>query len=131
MRPEIAALAAQLAPRMIPAHAFRAARFYDGRISTECYELLPDPSTQGGRAFCLLPVGEHVFDGMLWAPPNHIVWQQLAHDMLEVHRSKAVSGGSRICAGCSGYHSDQWVAWPCDAAKLALRVHAAVLTERV
>jgi hypothetical protein len=123
VRPEIAALAAQLSPRVIPAHAFRAARFRDGRLSTECYELLPDPSTHGGRSFCLLPVGEHVFGDALWngRPVLREVVLAARH-ILERHTPKTVQGTilTTVCRGCSGAHSDNWVAYPCAAAGLAL-----------
>jgi hypothetical protein len=45
-----------------------------------------------------------------------------ARRILEAHTPKVVQGTieQTICRGCSGFHSDHWVAYPCAAAGLAM-----------
>lgn len=116
MRPGIAALAAQLSPRVIPAHAFRPAHFHDGRVSAECYELLPDSTTHGGRSFCLLPDGEHVFDGMYYGEHGELVEEvdRLTSEVVELRAWVADAGREAMrpipmvlhCPACRGQHID-------------------------
>jgi hypothetical protein len=86
-----------------------------------CISCKPCPDGWAGCK-CAEPAATAPAPPLVAAPVPRPEVVNRARYILETHTPKVVQGTieQTICRGCSGFHSDQWVIYPCAAAGLAM-----------